>query len=269
MGESLFFMQNVTKVLSNMSVVFTFILLVIRFSAMFLMIPGIGAAQRGIAAKYSAILLFAYVAIYTSPIVPLPSDLGRMVGMMLSELALGACIGLIPLLMVAALQNAGQISSTSMGLQAGAVMDPSTGVSVAELAKIFGDLFILAFLYTNSHHILFMAASGLNGRLVPGSFLVGESTLEFVVQRSADIFHYGLLFAAPIVVALLLTNFVMGLISKAVPTVNIFIVSFPLTIGIGLILTLLMIPELMQAAEKLIVSTDNSIAVITEDATLR
>jgi flagellar biosynthesis protein FliR len=61
----------------------------------------------------------------------------------------------------------------------------------------------------------------------------------------------------------------MGLISKAVPTVNIFIVSFPLTIGIGLILTLLMIPELMQAAEKLIVSTDNSIAVITEDATLR
>ena len=39
--------------------------------------------------------------------------------------------------------------------------------------------------------------------------------------------------SAPVMVALLLTQFVMGLISQAVPTVNIFIVSFPLTIGIG------------------------------------
>jgi flagellar biosynthetic protein FliR len=236
---------------------------------MFLLIPGIGAAQRGIAAKYSAILMFSLVSMYSSATVPLPTNLALMAGMILSEMALGACIGLIPLLMIAALQNAGQIASTSMGLQAGAVMDPSTGISVSELSKIFGDLFMIAFLYVNAHHVLIMAASGLNGRLIPGSFLIGESSLEFVIQRSADIFMYGLLFASPVVVALLLTNFVMGLVSKAVPTVNIFIVSFPLTIGIGLILTLLMIPELMKANEKVITSTDSSVSVILQDATLK
>ena len=89
-----------------------------------------------------------------------------------------------------------------------------------------------------------------------------------MTQRSADVFMYGLLFASPVVVALLLTNFVMGLVSKAVPTVNIFIVSFPLTIGIGLILSLLMIPELMQANEKMITSTESSVSVLLEDATL-
>jgi flagellar biosynthesis protein FliR len=49
--------------------------------------------------------------------------------------------------------------------------------------------------------------------------------------------------AAPVIVALLLTNFVLAIISKAVPTVNIFIISFPLTVAVGLGLSTLALPE--------------------------
>jgi flagellar biosynthesis protein FliR len=35
----------------------------------------------------------------------------------------------------------------------------------------------------------------------------------------------------------------MGLISKAIPTVNIFLISFPLTIGIGFAISILALPE--------------------------
>ena len=177
MGDALEFMQNANRILEKLPVVFTFLLLVVRFSTLMLMLPGIGAQQRGIGPKYSAILLFSFVSMYSSQVVPLPKDLALMFGMMISEVALGGCIGMVPMLMVAAVQNAGQIASTSMGLQAGSVMDPSTGTSVSQLSVIFGDLFILAFLFSGGHHVLFMAASGLNGRLVPGSFLVGDLNL--------------------------------------------------------------------------------------------
>ena len=53
----------------------------------------------------------------------------------------------------------------------------------------------------------------------------------------------GVMISAPVIVALLLTNFVLAIISKAVPTVNIFIISFPLTIAVGLGISLLALPE--------------------------
>ena len=49
--------------------------------------------------------------------------------------------------------------------------------------------------------------------------------------------------SAPVIVALLLTNFVLAIISKAVPTVNIFIVSFPITVAVGLGISILALPE--------------------------
>jgi flagellar biosynthetic protein FliR len=58
------------------------------------------------------------------------------------------------------------------------------------------------------------------------------------------------LIAAPVIVALLLTNFVMGIISKAIPTVNIFIISFPLTIGVGFAISILAIPEMAHMLER-------------------
>jgi flagellar biosynthetic protein FliR len=35
----------------------------------------------------------------------------------------------------------------------------------------------------------------------------------------------------------------MGIISKAIPTLNIFVVSFPLTIGVGFAISILALPE--------------------------
>jgi flagellar biosynthetic protein FliR len=64
-----------------------------------------------------------------------------------------------------------------------------------------------------------------------------------MVLQSGKIFEMGCMIAAPVVVALLLTNFVMGMISKVIPTINLFMLSFPLTIGIGLSLTIIALPE--------------------------
>jgi flagellar biosynthetic protein FliR len=69
--------------------------------------------------------------------------------------------------------------------------------------------------------------------------------------------------AAPVIVALLLTNFVMGLISKAVPTVNIFIISFPLTIGIGFFLTMFALPEVAYFLQREMMELERLTALVT------
>ena len=69
----------------------------------------------------------------------------------------------------------------------------------------------------------------------------------------------------PVIVALLLTQFVMGLISRTVPTVNIFIVSFPLTISIGLVVTVLAMPDIMVFIRREFAGLEGTLLALLED----
>lgn len=268
MGQDLVFLHGPLDLLHNLDKAFTFLLLVLRFSGMILVIPGIGAQAKGIAIRYPFILMLAFASMFSSPVIPIPKDVGLMVGAMASEVLLGLAVGMIPFICVGIVQSAGQLASTSMGLQAGALIDPSTGGQASDISRLFGDFFTLAFLSVGGHRLVIYTLSGMNGRIVPGSFVLGENTLTILIQRSSDVFGIGMLLAAPVIVALLLTQFMMGLIAKAVPTVNVFIVSFPLTIGIGFVLTILMLPEFLHAIEPLLTSLETSISAVMTDLTL-
>ena len=49
--------------------------------------------------------------------------------------------------------------------------------------------------------------------------------------------------AAPVMVTLLLTNIALAILSRAVPQLNAMMVSFPLTIGVGLIMFAVSLPN--------------------------
>jgi len=130
-----------------------------------------------------------------------------------------------------------------MGLNGAQLFDPSTSAPLSDLSRIYSDLTITIFLLVGGHHVAISALAGIDSGIAPGTFMMSASGLEAFMEQTGRIFQIGCLIAAPVVVALLLTNFVMGLISKAIPTVNIFIISFPLTIGIGFAISILALPE--------------------------
>ena len=65
--------------------------------------------------------------------------------------------------------------------------------------------------------------------------LSGELT-NMLVMRTADIFIIGIRLAAPVMVALLLTTIALGIMARAFPQMNIFMISMPLNIGLGLVI---------------------------------
>ena len=91
---------------------------------------------------------------------------------------------------------------------------------------------------------------------------MGEVGVSTLIDQSARIFYIGCLISAPVIVALLLTNFVMGIMSKAIPTINIFVISFPLTIGVGLALTILALPEVGVFLQREFVRLNNLFAAV-------
>lgn len=240
------FLGITEAIFQNLNIIWTFLLLTARYSALLLFCPGIGMGERGLIVRGPAVLVLAWASLLSNTFAPLPANTLLLVAAVASEFIFGALIGFVPLCIISGIQTAGQIASTTMGLGASTLIDPTLGVQVADISRIYGDVVVIIFLLLGGHHVAIYAASGLGGMLVPGTFLLNEAAMNALIARSSDIFVIGAMVAAPVLVALLLTQFVMGVISKAVPTVNIFIVSFPVTIGIGLLISALLLPELFE-----------------------
>jgi flagellar biosynthesis protein FliR len=255
--NSLEFLSIPEFLLGNVSVAWTFLLLMTRYSACMIIVPGLGAGVQGLTVRMPAVLVFAYVSLQVSPLAIMPVNFVDLIVQVIAEILTGYFIGMVPQLVVASAQLAGQLASTSMGFGAAQLIDPSSGAQLSELSKILSDIIIVLFFAVSGHHLIIYTLSGLSGTIPPGELIIQARSIEVLINRSQVIFETGLLVATPVIVALLLTQFLMGLITKAVPQVNIFIVSFPLTIGIGLILTIITLPGLISFVKKDMTGIEN------------
>lgn len=255
-------------ILQRIDIGWTFMLLVARYAGMMLLLPGIGGGIAGLPIRFPMVLLLAAIGLATSPIAAVPSDTVWLAVMVASEVLFGMALGAIPFMVVTCGQMAGYISSMSMGLMGSQLFDPTAGGPLPDLARIIGDTAVIAFLLMDGHHVVIQALAGLNAQIMPGTFVPTELSARLLTDRFANILSVGLTLALPVVVALLLTQFVMALVSRAVPTVNIFIVSFPLTIGIGLLITIVALPEILEILGRQVTGIENSVLVLQEQAQL-
>lgn len=231
--------------LQRLDVCWTFFLLLTRYSTFLLVVPGIGGGAAGMIVRYPAAVVLSLVSFDLNHIASVPPDLGSMAGHFASEVVLGGLVGMVPILIVSGAQTAGHLASGTMGLNGAQMIDPSTSTMLSDLARIYSDFAVLVFLMVGGHYVAVQQLAAFNQTIVPGTFMLSEGGLNLLIEQSARIFEMGCMMAAPVIVALLLTNFVLGIISKAVPSVNVFLLSFPLTIGIGLSLSIVALPELM------------------------
>ena len=230
-------------ILERLDVAWTFVLLLTRHITFMAIVPGVGGGFAGLVLRYPAAMVLSLAALNVDAAVPMPTNMGGMMSQLICEVLLGAVIAMVPLLIVSGAQVAGHLASGTMGLNGAQLVDPTTQTSLPDLARIYSDLAIIIFLMVGGHYVTIYQLSGAESGIVPGTFILSAGGLQALIDQSGAIFQMGCMIAAPVIVALLLTNFVLAVISKAVPTVNIFIISFPLTIGVGLALSILALPE--------------------------
>ena len=157
------------------------------------------------------------------------------------EFVVGIGVGFLAHLVFFAAGISGELISMAMGLSASQVFNPSVGAQQSIVSQLY--FFMTAFIYLmiNGHHLLIQgvfksfAIVPLN-RLAPdfeklgGFFLLG-----------ADVLELGFMLSAPVIVAILLVNFALGVMGRTVPQINVLITSLPINalVGIGLIIVAL------------------------------
>lgn len=151
-----------------------------------------------------------------------------------NQIVIGASMGLVLQVVVAALVLAGHAISAAMGLTMSSMIDPSVG-NVPILSQFLIILSTLIFVGTGGHAMLLGLVLESFRWLPIGQSLMNQDAYGLIVRWSSMIFLGGLLLSLPVMVALLFINIGLGVVTRAAPSLNIFAVGFPAMIIAGFI----------------------------------
>ncbi|MDI6852515.1 MAG: flagellar biosynthetic protein FliR [Deltaproteobacteria bacterium] len=166
----------------------------------------------------------------------MPNSWPALAGLVLQEFLLGLSLGLLVRFFLTGAQMAGNLLSVQMGFGMVTLIDPQSGGQSAVIGDLFLFLAILVFLAIDGHHFL-LRLLVLSFQEVPaGSPLAWPVNFFLSLPKFGSLmYQMTVMLAAPVLAALFLAQIALGLVARAVPQIQIMIVSFPLTIGLGLL----------------------------------
>lgn len=230
-----------------------YLLILTRVTAFIVTVPlfsyrAIPTTQRIIFAA-----LLSWMMVYTIDAPSLEID-GTYILLVIKEAATGLFIGVIAYIVMSAIQIAGGFIDFQMGFAIANVIDPQTGAQSPLLGQFFNVLAMLLLLTLNGHHML------LDGIFYSYRFIsidmlwpaFGEERLiEFVIRTFAIVFGIAFQMSVPIVATLFLVDLALGITARTVPQLNIFVVGFPIKIGVSFLVLVTMFTVMIAMMQKL------------------
>lgn len=217
--------------------VIVFALVLSRIAGIFSAIPVFGGQTIPQRIKAVIILMVTLVCfpVISVSLTEVPSDVFTLALLALREIMVGITLGFVTRIIFSAVEFSGQIIGMQMGFTISSIIDPSQGTQT-QIMSVLQTLFAtLLFLSMNIHH-LFIQTIVDSFRIIPlGGWHINSEIISFLIRSTADIMILGVRLAAPVMVALLLTSITLGIMARAFPQMNVFMVSMPLNIGIGFV----------------------------------
>ena len=220
----------------------SFLVLVSRVGGIVAAFPMLGG--RTVPAQIK-IALVVMLGIALSPLIQLPPlsrDAVEMTAGLASELLIGLVIGLAVRLLFGALEVAGELLGTQIGFGAVQLLDPMTSQQSSLISEYFRIIASLVFLSLNAHMVVVAAIVSSYDAIPPFGATLSPALGEEVLLLSQHMFLVALKLSAPVLVAMILINVLLAMLGRAVTQINVFVLSFPLTIAGGLLVLGLALP---------------------------
>ena len=221
-------------------------LMLTRVSVIFLSAPVLGNTRIPMQVKIAlsmVITLLLYLSLRDGQLArPAPANIFALASAAAGEVFVGLLLGYSAYLLFSGIQMAGQIVDIQVGFGLVNVLDPAGGRTVSILGQFYYVVAMLFFLAINGHHML-IKALGDSFQLLPvgtvGWFDKAAQAGPLLGEFFSKLFIIAFQVAAPSIAVLFLTNLSMGLLSRTLPQMNVFIVGMPMNVIIGLMVTIL------------------------------
>lgn len=219
-----------------------------RILSFLIVVPFFGGAAVPARVKVATATAFVII-LYPSLAATLPQD-GTLpfgpigfIALLAKEAFVGFTLGFVASLVFEAIQVAGRIIDFQRGSTLAEVFAPQLQTRVSEMGQFKLQFAIVIFLSIGAHHYFissllrsFEVIPALNfPKLTPGWSPAAES----IAMMTGGVIAVGVQLAAPVMIALLLTDVFFGIINRVAPQINVFFLSMPVKMAMGLFVVFL------------------------------
>ncbi|MFH1862301.1 MAG: flagellar biosynthetic protein FliR [bacterium] len=179
------------------------------------------------------------------------SGLLAFTALILPEIAMGVLIGMLAHFLFYGVKLAGEYIGMQMGFGIVQIIDPQTQQQSSIIGHFQYLFAVLIFLVFNGHHFLLSGLQQTFSAVPLGGVQFSSGLVDMFVVGMGKIFVAAVKIGAPVMAALFLADVVLGFVARTVPQMNVFIVGFPLKIGLGLFALALSLPMFVYVLELL------------------
>jgi len=243
----------------------TLLLIFVRVSLMLALVPVFSGRQIPRLVRISLGLLIAFVVAHTVPTLTATLGLGDLVIAILSQAFVGLVFGFVAFLVFTGIQFAGEILDIQIGFAVVNIINPVTQAQVTIVGEFELALATILYLASDAHHYLLQGIAG-SFTLLPLPYvsivpILEHSLVSFFTQALFLIFQI----AAPVAIALFITNVALGLMARVAPQMNVFVIGFPLQIGIGLTMLIVTMPLLGNVLPQIFAETPRQLDTVLRE----
>jgi flagellar biosynthetic protein FliR len=195
---------------------------------------GSQALPRQVRAFLAVAISLLVTPVYLSTSMPPVEHFLEYGRLLVNEALIGLLLGLGINILFAGIQVAGQVVSQMSGLSLADVFNPAFEEDVSVFSQLFYFLTLAVFVSVGGHRIVTESLLQTFAWAPPGHAALGDNVVEVLIGILTQSFALGIRAGAPILTALLLSNIVLGLISRTLPQINVIAVGF----GLNSLLTL-------------------------------
>lgn len=171
-----------------------------------------------------------------------PQTLVGVLPLAVQELLVGMVIGFVASVIFTCVQLAGELMDMHMGLAIINVLDPMTSTQMPLLGNFMYILALLIFFTINGHHMLLQSVMDSYALVPIGKAVITANLAEAVVATASKLFVLGFKVAAPVIAAVFLATVALGILNRAVPQMNVFVVGMPVQLMVGVFMLMVVLP---------------------------
>ena len=187
-----------------------------------------------------AFILFPIVQHNTQFVVP--NSVPALTLILFKEFLIGFAMGFCANIIFVGIELGVNMFTIQMGISADQALNPSSGGNSPVITQAYTYLASMIFIIIGAHQWLFSAIYNSFKTMPVGyGFAFSPEVTGEIVRMTSQMFNIGLSISLPIFGVLFITDVLLGFTSKMMPQMNIFMVSIPLKIYLGLLLSLIFV----------------------------
>lgn len=219
-----------------------YLLVLVRISSFVMVAPFFSLQAIPLNWKFAISLVLSIVVIQSIPAVSLEyTGIIGFSALVLKECAVGLILGYMCNICMYIVSFAGQLIDMEMGLSMASMFDPLTSIQISVTGNMYTYLVMLVMMATNMHHYVVRAILETFGFFTVGQAVFNGNLTQMAIDFMANYFVIGFRIVLPIFASMLVINVVLGVLSRATPQMNMFVVGIQIKVLVGILLLLIVV----------------------------